>query len=88
MRTDDLSGNRPRNTPDFAFNLRANYNTDLSNGGNVRASVGYAYAGKQYYTEFNDPRMMADGYGVLDANLKVHLPEPQPQREYLGQELD
>ena len=75
VQTVDLTGNHPRNTPDVSFNVRANYVKDLNNGGNIRGSVGYAYTGKQYYTEFNDPRMMADGYGILDANLKYTFPD-------------
>ncbi len=73
-RTADLTGNRTRNTPEFSFNVRANYDQDLSNGGNVRASVSYAYTGDQFFTEFNDPRMAADSYGIVDANLKYTFP--------------
>ncbi len=74
-RTVDLAGNRTRNTPEYSFSLRANYDKDLSNGGNILASLAYAYTGDQFFTEFNDPRMAADDYGILDANIKYSFPD-------------
>ncbi len=73
-RTVDLSGNRPRNTPEFSFGLRATYDKDLANGGNITASAAYSYTGDQFYTEFNDPRMAADDYSIVDANVKYTFP--------------
>ena len=73
-RTVDLSGNRPRNTPEVSFGVRATYDKDLANGGNVTASAAYSYTGNQFYTEFNDPRMAAGSYGIVDANLKYTFP--------------
>ncbi|WAT18605.1 TonB-dependent receptor [Aurantiacibacter sp. MUD11] len=73
-RTINLSGNRPRNTPEASFGLRATYDKDLSNGGNITASASYSYTGDQFYTEFNDPRMAADDYSIVDANLKYTFP--------------
>lgn len=32
--------------------------------------LNYAYKGDQFFTEFNDERLSADAYGVLDANVK------------------
>lgn len=74
-RTVDLAGNRTRNTPEYSFSIRANYETDLSNGGSLLASAGYAYTGDQFFTEFNDPRLAADGYGMLDANIRYTFPD-------------
>jgi iron complex outermembrane receptor protein len=74
VRIEDLSGNRPRNTPEFAFGLRATYDKDLPSGANITASAAYTYTGGQFYTEFNDPRMAADDYGLVDANLKYTFP--------------
>jgi iron complex outermembrane receptor protein len=71
---DDLAGNRPRNTPDYSFGLRGTYTQDLANGGMIDYSVAYAYKGEQFYTEFNDPLMGADAYGILDANLTYTFP--------------
>ncbi len=74
-RTVDLAGNRPRNTPEVSFGLRATYDKDLANGGNITASAAYTYTGDQFYTEFNDPRMAADDYGIIDGNLKYTFPD-------------
>ncbi|MEL1251127.1 TonB-dependent receptor [Aurantiacibacter gilvus] len=73
-RTVNLAGNRPRNTPEVSFGLRATYDKDLANGGNITASAAYSYTGDQFYTEFNDPRMAADDYSIVDANLKYTFP--------------
>lgn len=74
VRTVDLSGNRPRNTPEYTFGVRGTYETDLASGGNIQASAAYNYTGSQFYTEFNDSRLAADSYGILDANLKYTFP--------------
>jgi iron complex outermembrane receptor protein len=74
VRTEDLSGNRPRNTPEYSFGLRGTYERDLANGGNISLSAAYTHTGNQFYTEFNDPRMAADDYGIIDANLKYTFP--------------
>lgn len=74
VRTVDLSGNRPRNTPEYTFGVRGTYETDLANGGGIQASAAYTYTGDQFFTEFNDPRLAADAYGIVDANVKYTFP--------------
>ena len=71
---DNLEGNRPRNTPEYSLGVRGTYTQDLTNGGTIDYSAAYAYKGEQFYTEFNDPLMGADAYGILDANLNYTFP--------------
>lgn len=74
VQTVDLKGNRPRNTPKYTISGRATYTQDLSSGGKLEASAGYSWTGDQYFTEFNDRRLYAPAYGILDANLKYTFP--------------
>lgn len=65
----DLSGNRPRNTPDWTADLSATYEIPLSNGGSLALTGAAASRGKQYYTEFNDDVTSQDTYTIYDASL-------------------
>jgi len=75
IRTVDLSGNTPRNTPDLTFGVRGTYSQELGNGGFIDYSAAYAYKSEQFFTEFNDDRFRAGGYGILDANVKYTFPD-------------
>ncbi len=75
VRTVDLAGNRTRNTPEYTFAIRPTYSADLANGGELDLSVAYSYTGDQFFTEFNNPRLAADSYGILDANIKYTFPD-------------
>ncbi|WP_284126147.1 TonB-dependent receptor [Parerythrobacter aestuarii] len=86
-RTVDLSGNRPRNTPEYSLAGRFTYDKDLASGGNILASIAYALTGNQFYTEFNDPRMAAGSYGILDANLKYTFPDENLSVNIWGKNL-
>ena len=74
VREIDLEGNSPRNTPSFTFGIRGTYSHALASGAYADLSIGYSYKGEQFFTEFNDPRLRADDYGILDANLKYTFP--------------
>lgn len=87
IQTVNLSGNRPRNTPDYSLSGRFTYKRELSNGGLVNAAIGYAYTGNQFFTEFNDRRLSANGYGILDANLKYTFPNKQVSINVWGKNL-
>jgi iron complex outermembrane receptor protein len=65
----DLSGNSPRNTPDWTYNIHAAYDIPLEGGATVTVAGNYARKAEQFYTEFNNPVMGAEEYGILDANL-------------------
>jgi len=83
----DLAGNRPRNTPEYSAALRGTYEQTLDDGAVIDYSVGYAYKGDQYFTEFNDDRMSADSYGILDANIKFTHPNDQLSINIWGKNL-
>ena len=85
--TVNLSGNRPRNTPEYALGLRTTYTQDLQNGGVINYGLAYAYKGDQYFTEFNDDIMRADAYGILDANLRYELPNSNVSVNLWGKNL-
>ena len=74
VRLVDLSGNSPRNTPEFSFGIGGTYTQELANGAYADLSVNYAYKDEQFFTEFNDERLGTDAYGILDANLKYTFP--------------
>ena len=71
---EDLSGNRPRNTPDWTAELSATYEWPLSNGGTLALTGAAASRDKQYYTEFNDEITSQDSYTLYDANLLYTAP--------------
>ncbi len=87
VRTEDLSGNRTRNTPEFTLSARATYTARFDNGGELDLSAAYAYTGDQFYTEFNNPRLAADSYGILDANIKYTFPDTDLSVNLWGKNL-
>jgi len=50
--------------------VATHYTADLSSGASVVFGTNVSYRSKQYHTEFNDDRMAADGYVMVDANVK------------------
>ncbi|MFY7837429.1 MAG: TonB-dependent receptor [Novosphingobium sp.] len=67
---EDLSGNATRMSPKWTLNFNPAYTADLSSGASVTLATNVSYRSKQYHTEFNDDRMAADGYVMVDANVK------------------
>lgn len=67
---EDLSGNATRMSPKWTLNFNPTYTADLSSGASVVFGTNVSYRSKQYHTEFNDDRMAADGYVMVDANVK------------------
>lgn len=65
----DLTGNSPRNTPDWTTELSATYEWPLSSGAVLALTGGVSSRDKQYYTEFNDEVTGQDGFTLYDANL-------------------
>ena len=71
---DDLSGNRPRNTPDWTAELSATYEWPLTSGATLALTGSAASRDKQYYTEFNDDITSQDAFTLFDANLLYTAP--------------
>jgi iron complex outermembrane receptor protein len=63
----DLSGNKPRNSPEWQGNLSAVYNYPVSGGATWTLGGNLAYKDSQFFNEFNDPRIAADAYTLVDA---------------------
>lgn len=66
---EDLTGNRPRNTPDWTAELSATYEWPLTSGASLELTGSVSSRDKQYYTEFNDEITGQDGFTLYDANL-------------------
>ncbi|WP_116810155.1 TonB-dependent receptor [Steroidobacter cummioxidans] len=66
---EDLTGNRPRNTPDWTAELSATYQWPLTSGASLALTGVVSSRDKQYYTEFNDDVTGQDGFTLYDANL-------------------
>ncbi|ABD25340.1 TonB-dependent receptor [Novosphingobium aromaticivorans DSM 12444] len=67
---EDLSGNYTRMSPKWTFNFNPTYQVPLNSGASVTLGANVSYRSKQYHTEFNDDRMAADSYAMVDANVK------------------
>ncbi len=66
---EDLSGNKPRNTPEWTYNIHAAYDIPLDGGATVTLGTNLARKGEQFYTEFNNPVLGAGAYSIWDANM-------------------
>jgi iron complex outermembrane receptor protein len=66
----DLAGFDTRNSPDFQGSINVAYDTPLGNGALLTWSGNISYKGSQFYNEFNDPRLGADSYTILDGYIR------------------
>jgi len=57
------------NAPDFSGAINVEYRTDLANGGNLSARVGYAYQSEVWPTTDLSPAIRQDGYGLISAGV-------------------
>ena len=57
------------NAPDFSGALNVEYRTDLANGGNLSARVGYSYQSEVWPTTDLSPAIRQDGYGLVNAGV-------------------
>ncbi|MDR6840443.1 TonB-dependent receptor [Pseudoxanthomonas sacheonensis] len=57
------------NAPEFSGALNVEYRTDLANGGNLSARVGYSYQSEVWPTTDLSPAIRQDGYGLLGAGV-------------------
>ncbi|GAB6196626.1 TonB-dependent receptor [Lysobacter xanthus] len=85
-KTIDISGEQEfTNAPDFSGALNVEWRTDLANGGNLSARVGYAYQSSVVATTeilrsnvapvapFGRPPIAQDGYGLVNASVNWRL---------------
>jgi len=57
------------NAPEFSGALNVEYRTDLANGGNLSARVGYTYQSEVYPTTDLSEVIKQEGYGLLNAGV-------------------
>ncbi|MEO6170595.1 MAG: TonB-dependent receptor [Lysobacter sp.] len=57
------------NAPEFSGALNVEYRTDLANGGNLSARVGYSYQSEVWPTTDLSPVIRQEGYGLVSAGV-------------------
>jgi len=57
------------NAPEFSGALNVEYRTDLANGGNLSARVGYSYQSEVWPTTDLSPVIKQPGYGLISAGV-------------------
>ena len=57
------------NAPEFSGAVNVEYRTDLANGGNMSARVGYSYQSEVWPTTDLSPLIRQDGYGLVNAGV-------------------
>ena len=57
------------NAPEFSGAINVEYRTDLANGGNLSARVGYSYQSEVWPTTDLSPAIKQDGYGLVNAGV-------------------
>ncbi len=57
------------NAPEFSGAINVEYRTDLANGGNLSARVGYSYQSEVWPTTDLSPAIRQDGYGLVGAGV-------------------
>ncbi|WP_303749209.1 TonB-dependent receptor [Stenotrophomonas pigmentata] len=57
------------NAPDFSGALNVEYRTELANGSNLSARVGYSYQSEVWPTTDLSPVIKQDGYGLVNAGV-------------------
>ncbi|MBA3930029.1 iron complex outermembrane receptor protein [Pseudoxanthomonas japonensis] len=57
------------NAPEFSGALNVEYRTDLANGGNLSARVGYSYQSEVWPTTDLSPLIKQEGYGLVNAGV-------------------
>ncbi|MCD9087738.1 TonB-dependent receptor [Stenotrophomonas sp. SY1] len=57
------------NAPEFSGALNVEYRTELSNGSNLSARVGYSYQSEVWPTTDLSPVIKQDGYGLVNAGV-------------------
>lgn len=74
VRLQDLSGNRPRQAPEWTGYLRGEYDFHLTSGGMITVGAQGSYKSEQFFTEFNRSNQRQAAYTLLDMNIKYTSP--------------
>lgn len=69
----DLSGNSLQNSPEYSFNLGAQYTFDLANGMSIVARTDYYYQDDMYASIYNSPTQdRVDAWDVWNAQVTLN----------------
>jgi len=69
----DLSGNSLQNSPEYSFNIGAQYTFDFDNGMNIVARTDYYYQDKMYASIYNSPTQdRVDAWDVWNAQVTLN----------------
>jgi iron complex outermembrane recepter protein len=67
--TTSYAGNRPRNSPEWAYSLSGEYDAPLASDARLTFAVDLSYKSEQFFSEFNDPVEGTGDYTLLDARI-------------------
>jgi iron complex outermembrane receptor protein len=67
--TTSYAGNRPRNSPEWAYSLSGEYDAPLAGDARLTFAVDVSYKSEQFFSEFNDPVEGTDDFTLLDARI-------------------
>jgi len=71
---EDLSGNRPRQSPEWSGKIRGEYDFAMGNGGVITFGADWTFKSEQFFTEFNRENMRQDAYSLVNANIRYTSP--------------
>jgi iron complex outermembrane receptor protein len=66
--TTSYAGNRPRNSPEWAYSVSSEYDAPLG-AARLTFSVDLSYKSEQFFSEFNDPVEGTGAFTLLDARV-------------------
>jgi iron complex outermembrane receptor protein len=72
---DDLSGNRPRATPEHSFNIGGSYRWDLANAGALTLRTNVLYRSEYFLAVDNNPDRTAQIDGLVNSGLEYTSPD-------------
>lgn len=71
---DDLSGNRPRATPEHSFNIGGAYTLDLGGSGELTMRANLLYRSRYFLNVSNDPNLTAQIDGMINSGIEYSTP--------------
>jgi len=63
------AGNRPRNSPEWAYSIAGAYDVPLASEARLTLAADLSYKSEQFFSEFNDPVEGTGAYTLLDARI-------------------
>lgn len=69
----DVSGNRMANSPEFKFNLNANYEASISSSADFLLSADYSWRSDEQFSSNGDPLTIQPAYGIFNGSVGLGL---------------